>query len=70
MAINIIMLLNNIAVEQAHKDQVELTVGKQRSSTHAVAETISEQGRIGLLKPSLRPEDFRVFPDSLVCYDY
>lgn len=67
MVVHIVVLLNLEAVEKSHVDEVELAVGQQRASAHAVADAVCEQRRVGLLEPSLGAEDLGVGPHFRVC---
>lgn len=62
MVVHIVVLLNLEAVEKSHVDEVELAVGQQRASAHAVADAVCEQRRVRLLEPPLGAEDLGVGP--------
>lgn len=49
IAIDVVVLLDLEAVEKSHVQEIELSVGKQGSGAHAIANTVGEQGGIGLL---------------------
>lgn len=66
MTINIIVLLNLDTIEESHVEQVQFSVCKERSCTHAISNAVCEQGSFGLLEPSLGTEDAGVGPYLII----
>lgn len=64
MAVNLIVLLDAEAVEEAGEDKIELAVGQEGASAHAISDAVGEEGGVRLLKPPLGAEDLWIGPDA------
>lgn len=66
MHIDIVVRLDAKASDHAHENEVQFAIRQQRAGAHAVAETIGENGGVGVLEETLGAEDFGVVPDGVV----
>jgi hypothetical protein len=67
MIINVLHFLDSKTVQQSDEDEVQFSVSKERSGTHAVAHAVREDWGIGLLNPAVRPENFWIAPYVGIC---
>lgn len=66
VTVNVVVFLNPEVIKHAHEDKIEFSVSQKEARAHPIAQSVREQGRIGILQPTLNSEFFRVSPDFFI----